>query len=322
MNGKGRTRMKWLDGHCDVLWRIWEDPTKNFYENNGKLDVTYQRLIQSNVKLQVFAIFIPPFVRKGQRCIEAFKQIDIFYDQVIKEGKQIIPFQSIDEPHQCLSHRCTALLALEGAEAIEGNITLLRVFYRLGIRQVGLTWNVANEVADGILEERGGGLTQFGRELVKEMERLYMIVDVSHLSEAAFWEIIENVDLSIVASHSNCRAICPHKRNLTDEQIQALIQKKGLIGINFVPYFVSETKPTIASILRHLDYIASLGGEDSIFFGSDFDGELRKIPNLENLGQLHNLKNELLRRYPERIVRKWGFENGYRFYSEHLTKKD
>lgn len=307
-----------MDGHCDVLWRMWEDPTKDFYDEHGNLDVTYPFIVQSEMKLQAFAIFVPPSVRKGQRLMAAMEQINLFYNEIIKEGKRMIPFRSMEETDPSTSDQCVALLALEGAEAIEGNISLLRIFYRLGVRQVGLTWNFANEVADGIMEERGGGLTQFGRRFLKEMKHLGMIVDVSHLSEAAFWEIIESVDLPIVASHSNCRAVCSHRRNLTDEQIQALIQRKGLIGINFVPYFVSEQNPTITGILRHLDHIASLGGEDSLFFGSDFDGVVRKIPGLANMGELNHFKDKLLRRYPEEVVRKWGFENGYRFYSEHL----
>lgn len=318
----GRAKMKWMDGHCDVLWRMWEDPTKNFYDDNEKLDVTYSGLIQSNVKLQMFAIFVPPTVPIGQRCREALKQVDLFYQRIIQDGTKMIPIRSMEEVRELSSEKCAALLCLEGAEAIEGDLSLLRLFHRLGVRQVGLTWNVANEVADGILEDRGGGLTKFGWDMLDEIRRLQMIVDVSHLSEAAFWEIVELDDLPVVASHSNARAICHHKRNLTDEQIVALIQRKGLIGVNFVPYFVSQENPTIEGIIRHLDHIASLGGENAIFFGSDFDGFIKKVPGLESVKQLDHLKNKLLQKYPERIVRKWGFENGYRFYSTYLKGKE
>lgn len=312
--------MDWVDGHCDVLWRIWEDPAKCFYQEDGGLDVTYASLIRSQVKLQVFAVFVPPTVNKGQRCREAFRQIDLFYQRIIGDGRKMVLLSAMDDLDHLTSEQCAALLCLEGAEALEGDLTLLRIFHRLGVRQLGLTWNVANEVADGILEERGGGLTNFGRKLLKEMERLQMIVDVSHLSEAAFWEVIEAGTLPVVASHANCRAICPHKRNLTDAQIEAIIAKKGLIGINFVPYFVAEHQPSVSDVLRHIDHIASLHGEDVIFFGSDFDGELRKIPSLENMKQLNQFKKELLKRYPEDLVRKWGFENAYRFYAENLKK--
>ena len=314
--------MRWIDGHCDVLWRMWEDPTKDFYQEDGRLDVTYTSLIQAKVRLQVFAIFVPPFIQRGQRCREAFKQVDLFYRRIIRDGEKMVLLTSINELDQLSPKQCAALLSLEGAEALEGDLTLLHIFYRLGVRQLGLTWNVANEAADGILEERGGGLTQFGRKLLAEMERLQMIVDVSHLSEKAFWETIERVDLPVIASHSNCRAVCSHKRNLTDEQIQAIIKREGLIGINFVPYFVKEQAPTIADLFRHLDHIVSMGGEEVIFFGSDFDGELKKIPSLEHMGKLNNFKKELVKRYSEHTVQKWGFENAYRFYSKHLNRKD
>lgn len=314
--------MRWIDGHCDVLWKMWEDPTKDFYKADEQLDVTYSSLIQSHVKMQVFAVFVPPTVRQGQRFREGLRQIDIFYRKIIGDEDKMVVLSSMDELDHLSDDQCAAFLSLEGAEALEGDLTLLHIFYRLGVRQLGLTWNFANEVADGILEDRGGGLTGFGRKLLKEMERLQMIVDVSHLSDKAFWEIIEDVDLPILASHSNCRAICSHKRNLTDEQIQAIMMKGGIIGINFVPYFVAEEEPKIADILRHIDHILSMGGEDVIFFGSDFDGVAKKIPGLENMQQLDQLKKELLDRYPEELVRKWGFENAYRFYEKSLRRKN
>lgn len=309
--------MKWMDGHCDVLWRMWEDPNKNFYLNQTGLDVQYEYIVQANMKLQIFAVFVPPSVKVGQRSKEALKQIDLFYEQVIGHEQYMVPVTSVDKLDSLRNAQCGALLALEGADALEGDLAMLRLFHRLGVRQIGLTWNYANEVADGIQEPRGGGLTQFGRELLSEMSRLQMIVDVSHLSEAGFYDVMETT-MPVVASHSNSRAICPHVRNLTDEQICLLIARDGLIGINFVPYFVAKQNATIADLCRHIEHICELGGEDHIFFGSDFDGEIQKIAGLENLSQLQHLQAELTVRYGEEIVQKWGFNNCYRFYSMHL----
>lgn len=310
--------MRWIDGHCDVLWRIWEDETKDFYHHRGGLDVTYQYLIQSQVKLQIFAVFVPPSVPQAHRYKEVIKQIHLFYQQVIGDGQRIVPIRQMAELDQLKENQCGAMLTLEGADPIGTDLTLLDELHQLGVQQIGLTWNRANAVADGILEKRGRGLTDFGRQFLQEMARLKMVVDVSHISEAGFWDVVESFSVPVVASHSNCRTICGHIRNLTDEQIKALIQKDGLIGINFVPFFVAEHEPKLTNLFDHIDHIVSLGGENHLFFGSDFDGEVDKIPGLESMKQLNNLKNELLKRYPQEMVWKWGFQNGYRFYAKNI----
>src|SRR5690606_30161839 len=125
--------------------------------------------------------------------------------------------------------------------ALAGSVEILRIFYRLGVRAVGLTWNYRNELADGQAEaESGGGLTRAGRAVVREMERLGMLIDVSHLSDASFEQVLEVAEGPVFASHSNARRICRHPRNLTDEQIRAIAARGGVIGINFAPQFLVE----------------------------------------------------------------------------------
>ncbi len=313
--------MQWIDGHCDVLSKMWGNlPEHLFYDSKSKLDSSYHRLRKAPVALQVFAIWVPETVSRAQRLSVALKQVDLFYEQIIQQGKRVHLVDSKSRLKKCLQNRTGAILAMEGADAVQGELENLRLFFRLGVRQLGLTWNYANETADGIEEDRDGGLTLFGKKLIAEMERLGMILDVSHLSERGFWEVIGS-NLPVLASHSNCREIVPHKRNLEDEQIRAIIDKKGLIGITFVPSFTScpSQAATIDHILLHIEHVCSLGGEDHLFFGSDFDGIENKVKNLRNYQEIHHLKNALLKRYPASMVRKWAWDNGFSFYLKHLS---
>ncbi|SMO55872.1 dipeptidase. Metallo peptidase. MEROPS family M19 [Melghirimyces algeriensis] len=314
--------MGWADGHCDVLYKLWQDGEGklDFYSRNGNLDVNWPRAKDAKVRLQVFAIFVPPEVPRSQSWHVALQQVDDFYERVVQKGSRVCPVRSGEEIALLRQgDQMGGLLAMEGADALQGNLSYLRLLYRLGVRQVGLTWNHANEVADGIEEKRGGGLTRFGHHMVQEMDRLGMVLDVSHLSVRGFWDVME-YKIPVVASHSNAQAICSHHRNLMDDQIRAVIQKEGLIGITFVPKFVHDHPEvaTVDCILKHIEYILSLGGKNHIAFGSDFDGIDQKIPGLEHIGDVCNLKEELIKRYPEQWVRKWTEENWLDFYVRHL----
>lgn len=320
--------MYWFDGHCDVLWKRWDSRFQNenrdFDDPHSELDVNERYLTENQQVLQVFATFIPPKVSVGQRFAVALAQIDDFYEHIIGDGERLFPVTTREDLHACSPQRMGALLAMEGAEALQGELSNLRIFYHLGVRQIGLTWNYANEVADGVEEDRGGGLTRFGRQVVEEMMRLKMIVDVSHLSVRGFWEVIDIDRLPVIASHSNSLTICPHKRNLDDSQIRAIIEKQGLIGLTYYPPFVhpGNSKVTITHLLRHVEYICELGGENQLCFGSDFDGIDIKVEGLENVKQVHNLKEALLQRYPEPLVQKWAFKNAFSFYTKHLVSKN
>jgi membrane dipeptidase len=312
--------MQWMDGHCDVLSKMWRNlKDHSFYDPRSRLDSSYHHLKEALVALQVFAIWVPDSVPRENRLSVALKQVDLFYEQIIRKEEAVHFVGSKQALKKCAPDRMGALLAMEGADALHGELAFLRLFFRLGVRQLGLTWNHANEVADGIEEERNGGLTNFGKKVITEMERLGMILDVSHLSVRGFWEVMES-DLPVLASHSNCRKIAPHPRNLEDEQIEALIRKGGLIGITFVPSFTypCEKEATIDHLLLHIEHVCSLGGERNLCFGSDFDGIRLKIKNLHNYRDIYWLKEALLRRYPESLVRKWAWENACAFYLNHL----
>jgi membrane dipeptidase len=189
-------------------------------------------------------------------------------------------------PEQAMLARCAAdiwtaraggklavVLTIETSEALDGSINVLRMFHRLGIRAISLTHNPRALAADGVGETRtGGGLTEFGVRLVREMNELGILVDVSHLSERGFWDVLEVTERPVIASHSCCRALCDHPRNLTDDQLRAIAQNGGVAAITFVPAFVDAQRPSLARLLQHIEHAIAVAGAEHVGLGSDFDG--------------------------------------------------
>ena len=169
--------------------------------------------------------------------------------------------------------KLAAILAVENSDVLEGSLNVLRGLHRVGVRSIGLTHNIRSWAADGNAEARsGGGLSSFGVRLVEEMNTLGMLVDVSHISERGFWEVMEVTRKSVVASHGNCAGVCDHPRNLDDKQIVELANNGGVMGITFVPDFVDPKAPTLGRLLDHVDYVVQVAGIDHVGIGSDFDG--------------------------------------------------
>jgi membrane dipeptidase len=204
------------------------------------------------------------------------------------------------------------LLHFEGAKPLEGSVAALRGFYRLGVRSIQPVHNLRNELGDGVSERgSGGGLTRAGEAVVREMNRLGMVVDVSHASEATFYHILRVSERPLVASHSNCSAIRAHARSLTDDQLRAMRENGGLIGVNLIADFVDGERATIDRVVDHLDHMVEFIGPDHVYLGNDFtkcDGprsprELRYaspegvfVEGLEEADQLPALTEGLLRR--------------------------
>src|SRR5699024_10708832 len=162
------------------------------------------------------------------------EMVDIFYERILAQHKKIKLVATKKQMETLSDDEIGAVLTLEGCDAIDTDLAKLRTLFRLGVTSVGLTWNNANACADGAMESRGAGLTDFGRLVVQENNQHHVWTDVSHLPENGFWDVI-NIAQFPIASHSNARALCEHPRNLYDGQIQALLQKGGVIGMNFLP---------------------------------------------------------------------------------------
>ncbi|WP_310732558.1 dipeptidase [Paenibacillus sp. 1011MAR3C5] len=293
-----------VDFHCDVLSKLLRDRELTFQGNKpGVLDVTLDRLKAGHVILQTFAVFISPSRSDYHEIDPILESIDLFYEKILRFPEMRI-IRTVSDLDACIQEgRIGALLSLEGVGGLRGRLSMLRLLKRLGVRAAGLTWNDANWAADGVMEARAGGLTEQGAAFVQECNKQDIIVDVSHLSERAFWDVAALSYKPIVASHSNVRELCDHPRNLTDLQIGAIIDSGGLIGITYVPQFVRAAGDvTIDDVLRHVEHICALGGEKHLALGSDFDGIDRHVQGLSHPGQVVALQEALLKRFsPEQV---------------------
>jgi membrane dipeptidase len=300
-----------FDGHCDVLLKLHHYKDKVSFESKGDLHITYPQLRKAGSKVQLFAIYLPSYLKPGQRFQAALEMVEVFHKQILKQNPKMKMVRSKKEIAALKEDEIGAMLTLEGCEAIEEDLIKLHTLYQLGVRAVGLTWNWANAVADGALEPRAAGLTNFGRETVEFLNDHKIITDVSHLCERSFWDTIEIAKYPI-ASHSNTFSYCPHPRNLKDDQIKALINKGGVMGLTFVPPFLNQSGDAeISDILRHLDHICSIGGENHVGFGSDFDGISETVKGLSSYRDYDNLVDALQKHYSESQIRKFLFDNFY-----------
>lgn len=301
--------MKIIDFHCDALLKIWNRKGQLSYENAEELDTNKQRLIAGGVGVQCFAVFTPTGMKAEQKFQAALDQIDYFYTKVLGKNPEMKQIKEWSDFDRLQDGEIGAMLTLEGVEPIGNDLQKLHILYQLGVRSVGLTWNHANLAADGAWEPRNAGLTEFGREIVHFHNQHKILTDVSHLCESSFWDTLELAQYPI-ASHSNARAICDHRRNLSDEQAKALFAKGANIHVVYCPMFVREEgQVTIADLIVHIDHFCSLGGVRHIGLGSDFDGITTKVEGLEHAGMSQNLINELLKHYSEEQVRGFAGEN-------------
>lgn len=300
--------IKIFDAHCDVLYKMYLNPTLQFYDDK-QLQVTFRSLKNVGVKVQAFAIYIPTSVHQNEQFEAALTMVELFYKKIIEPFPDMKLIRTQTDINCLKEHEIGALLTLEGCDCIGQDLIKLKTLLRLGVSSVGLTWNKANAVADGVLEERGAGLSSFGKQVVSLLNEEKISCDVSHLSEKAFWDVIETAQYPY-ASHSNCFSVTPNQRNLTDQQIKALIEKNSVIGITFVPSFLTNHQHAyISDIIRHIDHICSLGGENHIGFGSDFDGVDEAVIGLHSMNQYGQLMTELKNNYSNIFINQLLYEN-------------
>lgn len=319
--------MQVADLHCDVLGKMLLDERLRFDDTTGDgaaqaggaggLDVTAGRLRAGGVRLQVFAIYVDRTLPMTPET--ALRAAGLFWDRVLAAPGMALVRTAAELDAAERDGKTAALLSLEGADSLCGQWWVLRLLHRLGLRLLGLTWNDANWAADGVMEPRGGGLTAAGRQLVRECEALGILLDVSHLAERGFWDLAETATRPFFASHANARRVHDHPRNLTDEQIRAIIAVGGVIGLTFVPDFLAGGETAgIDDVLRHVEHVCALGGEHHLAFGSDFDGIDRHVNGLEHPGCYPDLVEALLKRYPERLVGQFMSGNVRRFLRDCL----
>lgn len=302
------------DCHCDTLTELY-NKNASLYENEQHFDI--KRQIALGCGLQFCAIYVPTEVFRYQGGLRYTLCLLDKYNQEIKKlhenGIDVLQVLTAEDAGNVLKHKAATLLAIEEGGAIDGSLEALRCLYELGVRAMTLTWSNRNDIADGINEEAtGSGLTLFGKQVVAEMNRLGMLVDVSHISTAGFWSVIETSTKPIIATHSNAKSLCSHPRNLNDEQIKALAQNGGLAGITFAGQFLEEDwrNACIESVYKHIDYMLNLiGNDDHIGFGSDFDGISHPPYNIQGVQDYKPLIEYLSKYYSDETINKITHQN-------------
>ena len=309
-----------IDGHTDYVLSLLETG-RDFLTESDSGHVDLPRARRGNVAAMLSAVFIRDAYLPGQALARTLRAVDRLLEMIAASGGRMQLVTNVAELERCLRDGTFgAILHFEGAEAIDPEFAVLRLGYRLGLRSLGLTWSRPNIYAEGVgPDDRGRGLTQLGRALVRACNELGVLIDVSHLNDAGFWDVIECSTQPVVASHSNCRALCPVPRNLTDEQIRALAAKGGLLGINFHVGFLraGAERPedvSLGDVIAHIDHVAELVGVDYVAFGSDFDGATMPR-DLPDVAALPRLVEALLRHgYDDAAVSKICYENWLRVF--------
>ncbi len=279
-----------IDLHCDTILELYENPAKGSLKTSS-LCVDIEKLQAAPAKAQFFALYID--AKQAQDPMEqCLAMADLFHCQLAQNQDRIRLATNYEEMNRNWNTGyISAFLTIEEGAALKGSLANLRNFYRLGVRLVTLTWNYPNEIGFPHIspEYQKQGLTERGRELVAEMNRLGMLVDVSHLSDQGFFDVAALSSKPFIASHSNARAVTGHSRNLTDEMIRLLAAKGGVMGLNFAQAFLG-TSPVslIEDMIRHLNHIYQTGGIEVMALGSDFDG-IKPAVEVENIGQIGKL---------------------------------
>lgn len=331
--------MKVADMHCDTLTELYRfiGEGKHWGIDRNELHMDLAKMVKGDYLVQNFAVFVS--LKECENPMEyTLELIDFFYRQMEANRDRIILALSYEDIVKNMeSGRMSALLTIEEGAVTRCKLAHLRNLYRLGVRMLTLTWNFENgigfpnfvwkegEIPDFKSPDKKNGLTEFGIEFVQEMERLGMIIDVSHLSDAGFYQVLEHTTKPFVASHSNARAICNHSRNLTDDMIRKLAERGGVMGMNYCPSFLEEVENekdalgTVESIVEHVKHVISVGGYECVGLGSDFDGipVHQELPDASYLPRLAEAleKSGLKQREIEAIF----YKNVLRVYKEILV---
>lgn len=290
--------MKYIDMHCDTIlgWLEQEEGREEVDFAQSDLSVDLDKLKRGGCLVQNFALFTD---RKKYAVPEkqTMKLYDLYCRMIEQNEDRIAPvlrFSDIEKNEK--EGKLSALLTLEEGDVVFNDLAMLRNYYRMGVRMIALTWNYPNAIghpnvsmsdfshykAADVLQNPNekDGLSEFGKQYIALMEELGMIVDVSHLSDAGFWDVVRYSTKPFVASHSNARAVCCAARNLSDDMIRALARKGGVMGLNFCADFLNERgdeRSTIEDMIAHIDHIRDIAGIDVIGIGTDFDGILSDV---------------------------------------------
>lgn len=276
--------MRFIDTHCDTMGECIARSEGKVTLQNNPGHINMEKLIRGGAMAEFFAIFIPTHdsgAGKGV-TLPPYDYFQFVYKAYLKEleaNKDVLaPACNYDDiMANKAAGKISSVLTVEDGVPLEGKMERLEEFYQKGVRLISFTWNYENSLGfpnskDPEIMNRG--LKQFGLDCIERMNEMGMLVDVSHLSDGGFWDVVKHSKKPFIASHSCCRALCNHTRNLTDEMLRALGEKGGVVGINFASQFLNEGAEytDIQSVVRHMLHIRDKAGLDALGFGSDFDG--------------------------------------------------
>ena len=347
-----------IDGHSDTTPKF-EQPEWDFSErhNTGHMDIP--RIREGGLDAQFFSIYMPSTPGDGKAIKTAIRRIDSVHETVRKHPDDLMmAYTAADIREAAAQGKLACLMGMEGGHIIEDELAALRMFYKLGVRYMTLThsfntnWADAAGTGESVTAEHDG-LTDFGREIVLEMNRLGMMVDISHVADTTFWDTLEVSKAPLIASHSSCRAITDHPRNMSDEMIKAMAEKGGVIMINFFSGYIDEERAALmrrysqkrkevretiddpserrleleklnvmwregskvhaSVVVDHIEHVIKVAGEDYVGLGADWDGVPELPTGLDEIQKLPYITEELLRRG-------YGKETIHKVHGENLLR--
>ena len=323
-----------LDSHCDTPSLMIRGLDIGLDNDKGHVD--FPKLSAGGVDASFFALYTSAELTPEQALARVMEMLAAIRDALDKYKDKAALALS---PSEALSNKSkglfSILLGMENGSPIQKSLSLLRLFYKMGVRYMTLTHNADNEIADSAAEgKRWGGLSPFGIEVVEEMNRLGMIIDVAHASDLTFNDIIKYSKSPVVSTHSCCRALASHPRNMTDDMIKLMADKGGVIQINFYPVFLSDSfardystrgelafpKPTAEDVVRHIDHAVNVAGVEHVGIGTDFDGIEVTPYGLENISKLPLVFDLLIKKgYSEDQIEKIAGNNFLRVFNEVIS---
>lgn len=308
--------MRYFDLHCDTMLTCQH---KNIPLRENELHISMKKAEAIDTFVQCYAVFLHDSLR-GEKAVDCFNRVAGRLVQEVEENRDVLTFCKNPGDLQSLP-RHGAILTVESAAALGGDLRNLEDWKKRGVKMCTLTWSGENELGRGVLSDGTTGITDFGREVVKEFEKAGILADISHASPELFWDVAEIATRPLVASHSNAKKICGHPRNLTDEQFAAILKTDGLVGLNFYDAFLNddESKAGMEDILRHAEHFLALGGEDHLAMGGDMDGSTMPQDMKDGLAAIPRLYEFFLRHYSQTVTDKIFYDNAARFFTQYAA---
>jgi len=289
-----------IDLHADTL--STREDTSDFLSGWPKKHMDLPRMLEIGIWGEAFSLFVYPHTKGDAEPLwleTAEHELSNIHNAIDNSDGKFALATNADE---LLANRrngaVSAIIEIEGLHSLGGDIGLMERFYKRGVRIFTLTWNNSNAWATSCMDAADTGLTASGRDAISEINRLGGLVDFSHSGEKTFWETIDMLERPPICTHSCCRALKDSSRNLTDNQIRAIVEHGGVIGVNFFPGFLSRKKysaVTAADLVDHIEHIVDLGGAANVGLGSDFDG-VSNLPGMTDCLGIVEVTIEMLRR--------------------------